>query len=136
MNERKIKIFFLESLNEKIKLFFGQEYFKNRIVLGLLFFGFFVNIADWLALKFFLHPAVNAAILHYNVYFGVDSMGEIQEAYIFPFIGVVIMAVNFFLSLHFYLRKERIGAYLLLMTTLMAQLSLLISIISVIVINY
>ncbi len=136
MLENKDKNLLGKSLNEKIKLFFGREYFKSRIVLWLLFSIILANLIDWLALAIFLRPRGDSVILHYNVYFGVDSIGALRKAYMLPLIGAIILLINIILSFYFYAKKERIAAYVLLITALMAELSLLISIISVIIINY
>jgi hypothetical protein len=136
MLKNKDKIFLEKSLNRKIKLFFGQEYFKSRIVRWFIVLAVFFNFVNWSILKFFLRPSGNSIILHYNVYFGVDSMGIPRESYELPLIGVIILLINVALSLYFYAKKERIACYILLITALMAQLSLLISVISVIIINY
>jgi hypothetical protein len=136
MVENKVKISLVKSLNEKIKLFFGQEYFKSRIILWLLFLAVFFNIVDWVILRIFLPPSEKDIILHYNVYFGVDSIGVPQETYLLPLIGVIVLLVNAVFSLYFYIKKERIASYILLITSLMVQLSLLISVISVTIINY
>jgi len=136
MTEAKVKIFLKKSLNEKIKLFFGREYFQNRIILWLTTLGVFFNLVIWSCLGFFSHSDGEAIILHYNVYFGVDSIGTPREAYALPLIGLVVILVNFLLSFYFYAKKERIATYILLLAALMVQLSLLISAISVIIINY
>ncbi|MCX6762121.1 MAG: hypothetical protein NTY33_04780 [Candidatus Moranbacteria bacterium] len=136
MSENNIKISWGKSLNEKIKLFFGREYFRSRIILWLLFLSIFANIIDWLALAIYLHPAGSEIILHYNVYFGVDSVGTVRGAYVLPLVGLIILLANITLSFYFYAQKERIASYVLLITALMAELSLLISVISVIIINY
>jgi hypothetical protein len=136
MSENKLKFFEGKSLNEKIKLFFGQEYFRSRIILWLLFFNGFVNLVIWSALKYYSHPIGSSIILHYNVYFGVDAIGAPREAYVLPLIGLIIFLLNVILSFYFYTKKERIATYILLLAGLMVQLSLLISAISVIIINY
>ncbi len=136
MLENKDKNSQEKSLNKKLKLFLGREYFRSRIVLWLLFLGVFANLIDWLALLIFLHPTGNSVILHYNVYFGVDSVGTARKAYMLPSIGVIILLTNAALSAYFYAHRERIAAYVLLITALMAELSLLISVVSVIIINY
>jgi hypothetical protein len=136
MLKNKVIISLVKSLNEKIKLFFGQEYFKSRIVIWLLFLGGFLNVINWLILKFFLSSYEKDIILHYNVYFGVDSIGFSRGAYLLPFIGVIILLVNVAFSFYFYIKKERVASYILLITSLMVQISLLISVISVIIINY
>lgn len=126
-----------KSLKTMIKLFFGEEYLKNKIISVLILAAIFINIATWLGLFLFFRVfSSSAIILHYNVYFGVDLMGGVKRVYILPIIGLIILIINFFLAIYFYKIKERIAAYLFLIGTLAVQLSLLVSIISVILINY
>jgi len=136
MFKNKTKIYGKKSLNEKIKLFFGREYFQSRIILWLLFLAVFFDFANWMLLKIFLRSGERRVILHYNVYFGVDSTGVSRGAYLLPAIGLIVLLCNSALSWCFYAKKERIASYVLLLTALMVQLSLLISVVSVIIINY
>lgn len=124
------------SLKEKIRSFFAQEYFKGHIVRWLLVFIGAANVANWAALKIFIQPVDLPIILHYNVYFGVDMLGGWKNLFLLPAVGLILFLINFFLSLYFYKRKERIASYLLLMATLMIQLSLIVASVSVIIINY
>jgi Na+-transporting NADH:ubiquinone oxidoreductase subunit NqrD len=133
----KTEKFFLKSLTEIIKLFFGEEYLHSKIVIALLISALSVNILDWLLLAFFLRlPKETIVILHYNVYFGVDVTGNVKQTYFLPLIGLILLVINVFLAGYFYKLKERIAAYVFLITTLAIQLSLLISVASVIIINY
>ncbi len=118
------------------KRVFSQDYFKNAIVVWLLLFSLAFNLANWIILGIFIQPIDLPIILHYNVYFGVDMMGNYKEVFILPLIGIILLLVNFFLSRHLYEKKERIASYLLLMAALMIQLALIVSSVSVIIINY
>lgn len=123
-------------LGAKIRSFFAQEYFKSHIVRWLLLFVIVANLANWAALKIFIQPVDLPIILHYNVYFGVDMLGDWKNLFLLPAIGLILFLINFFLSLYFYKRKERIASYLLLIAALMIQLSLIIASVGVIIINY
>jgi len=120
----------------RIKLFFKDEYFKSPVATWLVISGLVVNVADWLTLRFLLRPVTDAVILHYNVYFGVDMIGEPDQAYWLPAIGLILFMINFLFSIYFYAKKERIATHILLMASLMIQLSLMVAIASVIIINY
>ena len=124
------------SLKEKVRSFFAQEYFRSHIVRWLLVFISVANLANWAALKIFIQPVDLPIILHYNVYFGVDMLGDWKNLFLLPMVGLILFFINFFLSLYFYRRKERIASYLLLIATLMIQLSLIVASVSVIIINY
>jgi hypothetical protein len=118
------------------RAFFKQEFFGSDIALWLITFSLVANIINWAIIKIFIHPLDLPIILHYNVYLGVDMMGDYRRAYFLPLIGTVLFIVNWLLSIFLYQKKERIASYLLLIAVLMIQLSLIISSISVIIINY
>jgi hypothetical protein len=125
-----------KGLMQKFKLFFKKDFFQNHIVLWLLVFNFLANLINWLILAFFINKSEGNIILHYNVYFGVDNLGNWKEVFLMPSIGLILFLINFYLSFFFYENKERIASYILFMTALMVQLSLIIASISVILINY
>lgn len=117
----------------RIKL---REFLKNKIIFWLSIFAFIVNAANWLVLMIFIQPVDLPLILHYNVYFGVDIMGNWREVFFSPAIGIVLFIINFLLAFYFYKSRERIISYLLMIGTLMIQCGMLIYSISLIVINY
>ncbi|MEK7598416.1 MAG: hypothetical protein AAB487_01635 [Patescibacteria group bacterium] len=123
-------------LKSKIRPFFADEYFKSAIAIWLIILSLAVNLIEWVILKIFVKSVDFPIILHYNVFFGVDMMGNYKLVFVLPLIGLALFLINFFLSIYFYRHKERIASYLLLMTALMIQLSLFISTLSVIIINY
>ncbi|MDO8241270.1 MAG: hypothetical protein Q7T51_04815 [Candidatus Moranbacteria bacterium] len=124
------------SPQSKVMEFLAHEYFKSHIVIWLLILSLASNLINWLILKIWVKPVDFSIILHYNVYFGVDSIGDYKQAYLLPLIGIILFAINLTLSVFFYERKERIASYILLMATLMIQLSLIVASVSVILINY
>jgi hypothetical protein len=123
-------------LSAPFRSFFAHDFFKSQIAVWLLILSLVSNLTNWLILKIFVRPIDLPIILHYNVYFGVDMMGDYKEAYLFPLIGIVLLIINFFLSLYLYEKKERIASYLLLIAALMIQLAFIISSVSVVIINY
>jgi len=125
-----------ESPKLSVRSFFEQEFFKNHIVAWLLVLSFATNLADWIILKVFVAPVDFPIILHYNVYFGVDLLGDWQKVFFLPLLGLFLFLINGTLALYFYNSKERIAGYLMLIATLMVQLSLIIASIGVIIINY
>lgn len=120
----------------KFRSFFAEDFFKSHISVRLLVLNLLFNLIDWSILFIYIKPVDFPIILHYNVYFGVDMLGEWQQVYLLPVIGLFLFIVNFSLSVYFYRGKERIASYLLLMAGMMIQLSLIIASVSVIIINY
>lgn len=130
-----MKKIFKKYLN-RVKNFFKQEFFSNTVVHWALIGSLFLNGVCWGFLAFFVRPVDFPIILHYNVYFGVDIIGDWWQAYLLPFIGLVVLIVNMFLSYIFFKQKERVISYLLLLASLIVQISALIAAGSIILINY
>ena len=126
----------MTGLGSRIRSFFAEGFFQNRIVFWLSILSLAANLVDWVILKIFIKPVDFPIILHYNVYFGVDKLGDWNKVFLLPSLGLVLLLTNLFLSRHFYRQKERIASHLLLMATLMLQLSLIVASVSIIIINY
>jgi len=124
------------SLKEKIRHFFGQEFFRNGLVHWILIASLFVNLVNWCVLVYFVRPVDFPMILHYNVYFGVDILGSWREAYFLPGVGTFFWIVNTILGYFFYLRKERIATYLFLLGAFIVQAGVLIAVASIVKINF
>ena len=120
----------------KIKFFFANEFFHNPIIQWLLIVSLFFNLVDWGLLAYFIRPSESAVILHYNVFFGVDILGEWWQAFLLTGTGTLFLLTNLLLAYLFYQGKERIASYLFLLGTFFIQLGILISCAAVIRINY
>jgi hypothetical protein len=125
-----------KSLKDRFRLFFKHEFFKNKVVLWMAISNIILNLVNWLLLWRFIKPIDSSIILHYNVYFGVDMIGNWKAAFILPGIGLMLFFINYLLAFYFYMKLERIACHILLMASLMVQMSLLIASLSVILINY
>ena len=124
------------SLKERIRSFFVQEFFRNSIIRWLLFGAIFLNVVNWAILLKFIRPVDYSIILHYNVYFGVDLIGDWRQTYLLPAMGIVFWTINLFLAHRFYQSKERVASYMLLLAALMIQIGLIISSVGIAMINY
>lgn len=136
MKENEEDIQRARSLKSYVRFFFRQEFFKSKVILWLIALSLAANIICWAGLWVLIKPVDGSIILHYNVYFGVDMMGNWGLVFIMPSVGLLLFFINFSLSLYFYRQKERIASYILLLTSLMIQLSLLVASASIIIINY
>jgi hypothetical protein len=146
VNKKKIKK--LESLLGKPKLFFGwfwqnfiknvfqSSFLKNELVDWLLLANFLANLAIWILLAFFIRPVDMDIILHYNVYFGVDVMGNWKQVFLLPFVGLILLIINTILAVYFFQREKIVVSYILLLATLMVQMNLIVASISIIIVNH
>jgi len=116
--------------------FFCQEYFHSGLIQWVLIGSLIVNVANWACIAFFNRPVDFPIILHYNVYFGVDVIGDWWQVYLMPLIGLLILLVNAILGYLFYQQKERIVAHLLMLASFVAQVGISIAVASLLLINY
>ena len=123
-------------LKIKIKNFFSQEFFQSGIVHWVFIGAFILNLVNWGLIAYFIRPVDFPIILHYNVYFGVDVIGDWWQVYYLPLIGLLILLANTILGYFFYQQKERIVAHLLMLATFIAQIGITIAVACLLMINY
>lgn len=119
-----------------IKRFFSEEFFHSDLVQWALIGALLLNLATWVALAFYIRPVDFLLVLHYNVYFGVDLIGDWWQAYFLALIGFMVIILNAVLGLFFYRLKERIISHVLLLGACMTQICVAIATAGIIVINY
>ena len=91
------------------------------LVVGLLF-----NISAWIYLLINIKPQTDPIFLHYNIYFGVDLIGDWYRIYQIPLIGIIIYFVNLYLSYILY-KKGKVISRFLIGVTVFIQVIVLIS---------
>ncbi len=94
-------------------------WFKINLVISVL-----INVTLWGALYFKLYPfsyltETNQIALHYNVYFGIDSVGPWYLALIIPLLGLFIIILNNLLAYIFYLQEKLISHFLIFSQTVL-----------------
>ena len=114
----------------------GVSFSKNTLVRLLLSVDSFLILVSTGLLAYFVRPSETPLILHYNVYFGVDLVGIWWQAYVLPVLGIVFLLGHFFGAKRFYDQKERIAAYLLLLSATMLSFGILVACIGMAFINY
>lgn len=79
-----------------------------------------LNLASWLWIYFKVPAAAAPFILHYNIFFGRDLLGERWQLFQAPFTGLVIMAVNFTLGWLLF-AKDRFLTWMILAATIACE---------------
>ncbi len=87
----------IKSLKDGFKLFFEKyilekEFFQSSIIIWLIALNLVANLINWVVIAIFINHIDRDIILHYNVYFGVDNMGNWKQSFILPIIGIIIFA--------------------------------------------
>ncbi|HBB36944.1 MAG: hypothetical protein UX02_C0002G0155 [Candidatus Moranbacteria bacterium GW2011_GWC1_45_18] len=125
----------MQKLKEKFKRFFWHSYWTDPVIFFSLVLAILLNLGMWIAVWQIVEPASRPIILHYNVYFGVDSIGDWRNVFLMPALAAVIFLVNAVLSRFFYY-KERLASYLFAAMALLVQLLMAVGLGSVILINF
>ncbi|OGF28479.1 hypothetical protein A2331_05050 [Candidatus Falkowbacteria bacterium RIFOXYB2_FULL_34_18] len=106
-----------------------------KIYVGILIV---LNFLTWMAARY-IHGEIGSQqiALHYSVDSGIDFYGDIDKIYIIPLLGFFIILINFLLYFNIIIYKDRkFISYILFTTSLVCNLILLISIVSVYLINF
>lgn len=122
-------------IREKAKSFFWHGYWTDPVIFFSLVLAILANAGIWAALRFAVQATDQPIILHYNIYFGVDSIGDWRNVFIMPAIALLVFLVNLILSRFFYY-KERLASHLFAGMGLLAQLLMAVGVVSVIIINF
>ncbi len=99
----------------------------SLLILLSLFFLFIYKIG-------LSHTAEKQFLLHYNIYYGIDWIGEWYKVFIYPLIGFIILIINFSLSIFFF-EKEKFLSYLLISAITFSEIIIFIAGLAVIWIN-
>jgi len=74
-----------------------------------LFLALILNSFSWFLVYLIKsHINHNLVILHYNIDFGFDLIGEVNQLYFFPILSLILILVNLFLVLFFSFLGTRI----------------------------
>jgi len=122
-------------LREKFKRFFWHGYWTDPTIFFSLVLAVMVNLGMWIAIWRVIEPTDRPIILHYNVYFGVDAIGDWRNVFLMPVLAATILLANAVLSRFFYY-KERLASYLFAAMALVIQLLMAVGLGSVILINF
>ncbi|MFH1187997.1 MAG: hypothetical protein V1688_04025 [bacterium] len=118
------------SLKEFIK---KDKLIKTAILLSVLF-----NLINWGLIYYrftrFLAGQEESMILHYNIYFGIDKIGNWTSIYYLPLIGLAILFINL-LGGYLLSQKDKLISYFFLCAALFSQILLIIATFYIIAVN-
>ncbi len=135
MKVKKGKMNWKNEIKEKFKRFFWHGYWTDPTIFFSLVLAILSNLGMWLAIWQLVEPTNRPMILHYNVYFGVDAIGDWKNIFLMPALALMTLLVNTILSRFFYY-KERLIAYLFAGMAFLVQLLMAVGLGGVILINF
>jgi hypothetical protein len=113
-------------------LIFRDNFFRVNFSLSII-----INFLIWVFIAWRFIPLVKPGEpmpLHFNIYFGIDFIGEWYKLLFIPLLGIIFILTNFFLADILYLRDKIISFFLLGASTF-AQIILFIAVYMIILIN-
>jgi len=113
-----------------------KQFIKNPLLALLFGISMIISIINFLGLLFFVRKLNTSIILHYNVYLGVDSIGDGKQVLLMSIVGFFFILINLFLAYYFFSQKERMVSHILSLTTFISQIGLTIASVSIIIVNY
>lgn len=119
-------VIFTNFMVSGIKLTVSGSYWHNFIISKVLLLSCLANLSIWVYLFIRRINSSSPVILHYNLFFGVDSLGDYNKLFLLPLIGLFFLFLNSFLGYFFY-KVERLASYLLTINILIVQIFLLLS---------
>lgn len=99
---------------------------SDKVNLVSFVLAFLLNLAGWILPYFLIKPQAEPIILHYNIYFGVDLIGEWYRIFFLPAIATVLLLINIALGAMNY-RKDATISKIFFGGTVIIQLLALIS---------
>lgn len=94
-----------------------SPFLKNKVVVWLFWFNLIVLVVDFFYIFLKLKGREDLIPLHYNIYFGVDLIGNKEQVFKLPLIGAIVFLVNYFLAGLIY-RSEKFASYILIFASL------------------
>jgi len=98
--------------------------------------SFILGVLNFLVLLFFIGKLNDLIILHYNVYLGVDLIGNGKQILLMPLVGFSFALINLLLAVYFFNKKERMLSHMLSLATLLSQLGIAVAVATILVVNF
>lgn len=93
-----------------------------------------LNLGMWFVIWYLVKPQAEPYLLHYNIFLGIDLIGEWWRMFFIPALGAGILLVNFVISF-FLLVKEKILTFYLTTISSAAQVFLILALIFIFLLN-
>lgn len=120
------------TLEQTLQQIQKNKFWKDKKILGLIIEAGVLNLLVWFYVLFVFWGTAEPVILHYNILFGIDSIGHWSRLLILPLLGLGILFINSILIFHFYLSRQKNLINLLAATILVVQIILLISVLMIV----
>ncbi len=133
-----MKLAIHNQLKENEDIFLSDpSFWKNGMVRTLLGVSAFLLLISFGILWYFVGKRETPVVLHYNVYFGVDVIGEWWEAYFVPFVGLLFFLLHTMLSRYlFVFLREKVLSFGVLLSLVLLEAMVALAAGAVALVNY
>jgi hypothetical protein len=108
-----------------------------RPVLVTFLLALAVNIVTWIFVGSISRLLTdNLAILHYNVTFGIDRIGNASDLYGIALVGLSLIVLNFIIAIIIGHKRERFLSIILMAMTTLVNLFLLLALYLIYLVNF
>lgn len=107
-------------------------FFRLVAVVSLLLITLQVGLISWRIVP--LISGQTAVPLHYNIHFGVDTIGAWWRIYTVPAVALVMLALNLGIGQYFF-NRDRALAYMAMGATLLLEVILFVASLFIILLN-
>lgn len=111
-----------------------KVFYKDKLVFWLLNFSVLAIFLVWGLLSWKQINQSELAVLHYNIYYGIDILANSRWLYLIPLFILVISFLDFLLAV-FLWTKNRLLSYFLLTTILVINIIILVYVYNIIKYN-
>jgi len=109
----------------------------NRSSLVITLVTILINILSWVGVYFLVKAiGTNLAVLHYNVVFGVDLVGDANQFYNLPLFGLIIIILNLLLAALLNKINERLVSFIFLTLAMIINIFCLLALYFSYIINF
>lgn len=109
-------------------------FLKQRWHLIILLSSLMLNLITWLWLWWRVKSTEELIPLSYNIYFGIDFLGDWWQIFLGPIFGLLVILINYFLAYFIFLVNKFISHWLIVLTLIIQIFILVYDMI--LVINY
>lgn len=112
-------------------------FWRDLVIRYLTIVSLFFQAGLWLLIIIKILPIANEAdflSLHYNIYFGIDLIGNWYRIFIVPSVGLIFFIINMALIVLLY-KREKFLSYFLAASNALIGLGLLVALTLIVLLN-
>ncbi len=79
---------------------------RDRLILATLIVSAVLNILAWLIIPIYFWHISGFAVLQYNIYFGISSLGPWLMLFFMPLAGLLVAIINYSAAFYLYLKEK------------------------------